>query len=339
MNSLMNQIDQPSNLVDRFGRQIDYIRLSVTDRCDFRCVYCMTEDMTFLPRNQILSLEELHQVAKAFTELGVKKIRLTGGEPMVRRDVMCLIERIGQLPGLEELLLTTNGAQLQKFAAPLKAAGVNRINISIDSLDTDRFKRISRVGKLENVLVGIEAARAAGFNRIRLNSVIMRGYNEDEILPLADFAIDRGIDIAFIEEMPLGEASDHKREETTCSNDWVRSVIEEKYDLLDSAEKTAGPSRYTKVLGMQSRIGFISPVSHNFCEDCNRVRVTAEGRLLLCLGNEHSVDLRAVLRNEGSSHNELKLAIIAAMDLKPERHYFYDHDHTQPVRLMNVTGG
>jgi len=335
----MNQIDQPTNLVDRFGRQIDYIRLSVTDRCDFRCVYCMTEDMTFLPRNQILSLEELHQVAKAFTELGVKKIRLTGGEPMVRRDVMCLVERIGQLPGLEELLLTTNGAQLQKFAAPLKAAGVNRINISIDSLDTDRFKRISRVGKLKNVLVGIEAARAAGFNRIRLNSVIMRGYNEDEILPLADFAIDRGIDIAFIEEMPLGEASDHKREETTCSNDWVRSVIEEKYDLLDSAEKTAGPSRYTKIVGMPSRIGFISPVSHNFCEDCNRVRVTAEGRLLLCLGNEHSVDLRAVLRKEGSSHNDLKMAIIAAMDLKPERHYFYDHDHTQPVRLMNVTGG
>ena len=339
MNSLMNQIDQPTNLVDRFGRQIDYIRLSVTDRCDFRCVYCMTEDMTFLPRNQILSLEELHQVAKAFTELGVKKIRLTGGEPMVRRDVMCLVERIGQLPGLEELLLTTNGAQLKKFAAPLKAAGVSRINISIDSLDTDRFKRISRVGKLENVLVGIEAARAAEFNRIRLNSVIMRGYNEDEILPLADFAIDRGIDIAFIEEMPLGEASDHEREETTCSNDWVRSVIEEKYDLLDSAEKTAGPSRYTKIVGMPSRIGFISPVSHNFCEDCNRVRVTAEGRLLLCLGNEHSVDLRAVLRNEGSSHNDLKLAIIAAMDLKPERHYFYDHDHTQPVRLMNVTGG
>ena len=326
-------------LIDKFDRHINYVRISVTDRCDFRCVYCMTEDMTFLPRNQILSLEELHQVAKAFTELGVKKIRLTGGEPMVRRDVMCLVERIGQLPGLEELLLTTNGAQLKKFAAPLKAAGVSRINISIDSLDTDRFKRISRVGKLENVLVGIEAARAAGFNRIRLNSVIMRGYNEDEILPLADFAIDRGIDIAFIEEMPLGEASDHKREETTCSNDWVRSVIEEKYDLLDSAEKTAGPSRYTKVVGMQSRIGFISPVSHNFCEDCNRVRVTAEGRLLLCLGNEHSVDLRAVLRNEGSSHNELKLAIIAAMDLKPERHYFYDHDHTQPVRLMNVTGG
>lgn len=339
MNSLMNQIDQPAKLVDRFGRQIDYIRLSVTDRCDFRCVYCMTEDMTFLPRNQILSLEELHQVAQAFTELGVKKIRITGGEPMVRRDVMCLIERIGQLPGLEELLLTTNGAQLQKFAAPLKAAGVNRINISIDSLDTDRFKRISRVGKLENVLAGIEAARAAGFNRVRLNSVIMRGYNEDEILPLVDFAIDRGIDIAFIEEMPLGEASDHKREETTCSNDWVRSVIEEKYDLLDSAEKTAGPSRYTKVVGMQSRIGFISPVSHNFCEDCNRVRVTAEGRLLLCLGNEHSVDLRAVLREAASSYNDLKLAIIAAMDLKPERHYFYDHDHTQPVRLMNATGG
>ncbi len=339
MNSPMNKIDYPTKLVDRFGRQIDYIRLSVTDRCDFRCVYCMTEDMTFLPRNEILSLEELYKIAKMFTELGVRRIRLTGGEPMVRRDVMSLIEKVGQLPGLEELLLTTNGAQLEKFAAPLKAAGVSRINISIDSLDTNRFKRISRVGKLEKVLAGIEEARAVGFKRIRLNSVIMRGYNEDEVLPLADYAIDRGIDIAFIEEMPLGEASDHKRKETTCSNDWVRSQIAEKYELLDSAEKTAGPSRYTKVVGKQSRIGFISPVTHNFCEDCNRVRVTVEGRLLLCLGNEHSVDLRAVLRDEASSYNDLKLAIIAAMDLKPERHYFYDHDHTQPVRLMNVTGG
>ena len=328
-----------NSLVDKFGRRVDYIRLSVTDRCDFRCVYCMTEDMTFLPRAQILSLEELYQVARAFTELGVKKIRLTGGEPMVRSDVMSLINRLGKLPGLEELLLTTNGAQLDKYAIPLKEAGLSRINISIDSLDAERFRRISRVGKLEKVLAGIDAARRAGFDRVKLNSVIMRGYNEDEVIPLTDYALSRDIDIAFIEEMPLGEASDHSREETTCSNEWVRGQIEQKYRLLDSAEKTAGPSRYVQVIGKKSRIGFISPVSHNFCEDCNRVRVTVEGRLLLCLGNEHSVDLREILRGENSSHDDLKEAIIKSMDLKPERHYFYDKDHAQPVRLMNMTGG
>jgi len=328
-----------NSLVDKFGRRVDYIRLSVTDRCDFRCVYCMTEDMTFLPRAQILSLEELYQVARAFTELGVKKIRLTGGEPMVRSDVMSLINRLGKLPGLEELLLTTNGAQLDKYAVPLKEAGLSRINISIDSLDAERFRRISRVGKLEKVLAGIDAARRAGFDRIKLNSVIMRGYNEDEVIPLADYALSRDIDIAFIEEMPLGEASDHSREETTCSNEWVRGQIEQKYRLLDSAEKTAGPSRYVQVIGKKSRIGFISPVSHNFCEDCNRVRVTVEGRLLLCLGNEHSVDLREILRGENSSRDDLKEEIIKSMDLKPERHYFYDKDHAQPVRLMNMTGG
>ena len=328
-----------NELVDKFGRRIDYIRLSVTDRCDFRCVYCMTEDMTFLPRSQILSLEELYLVAKAFTELGVKKIRLTGGEPMVRTDVMSLIEKLGALPGLEELNLTTNGAQLDKYATQLKEAGVNRINISIDSLDAEQFKKISRVGKLEKVIAGIEAARAADFDRIRLNSVIMRGYNEDEVIPLTDFALDRNIDIAFIEEMPLGEASDHNREDTTCSNDWVRNVIEEKYELLNSTAKTAGPSRYAQVAGNKSRVGFISPVTHNFCNVCNRVRVTVEGRLLLCLGNEHSVDLRDILRGDGKSFDDLKQAIIASMDIKPERHYFYDKDHEQPVRLMNMTGG
>ena len=328
-----------NSLVDKFGRTVDYVRLSVTDRCDFRCVYCMTEDMTFLPRKQILSLEEIYQIALAFTELGVKKIRLTGGEPMVRSDVMSLIGKLGSLPGLDELLLTTNGAQLQKFAPLLKEAGLNRINISIDSLDAERFKRISRVGRLEKVLAGIEAARVAGFDRIKLNSVIMRGYNEDEVIALTDYALDRDIDIAFIEEMPLGDASDHSREETTCSNEWVRGQIEQKYQLIDSAEKTAGPSRYAQIVGKKSRIGFISPVSHNFCEDCNRVRVTVEGRLLLCLGNEHSVDLRAVLRDGASTHSDLKRAIIESMDLKPERHYFYDKEHAQPVRLMNMTGG
>ena len=330
---------QVTELIDKFGRRVDYIRLSVTDRCDFRCVYCMTEDMTFLPRDQILSLEELYRVAKVFTELGVKKIRLTGGEPMVRSDVMSLIEKLGALPGLEELLLTTNGAQLEKYAIPLKAAGVNRINISIDSLDAERFKRISRVGKLDKVLAGIEAASAAGFERIRLNSVVMRGYNEDEVLDLADYAVEHDIDIAFIEEMPLGEASDHAREDTTCSNAWVREKIAEKYQLVDSAETTAGPARFAKIADHKSRIGFISPVTHNFCEDCNRVRVTVEGRLLLCLGNEHSVDLRAILRNPESDDAVLKQALIDSMQIKPERHYFFDKDHAQPVRLMNMTGG
>lgn len=332
-------MQQATKLIDKFGRQVDYIRLSVTDRCDFRCVYCMTEDMKFLPRDQILSLEELYRVARVFTEMGVRKIRLTGGEPLVRTDVMSLIEKLGALPGLDELLLTTNGAQLEKYAEPLKAAGVNRINVSIDSLNAERFKRISRVGKLEKVLAGIDAANAAGFDKIKLNSVIMRGYNEDEVIALADYAIQRDIDIAFIEEMPLGEASDHNREDTTCSNAWVREIIEQKYQLLNSAEKTAGPSRYTKIAGQKSRIGFISPVTHNFCEDCNRVRVTVEGRLLLCLGNEHSVDLRDILRDEQSDDSVLKQVLIDSMQIKPERHYFYDKDHAQPVRLMNMTGG
>ncbi len=330
---------QANGLIDKFGRRVDYIRLSVTDRCDFRCVYCMTEEMQFVPRRQVLTLEELYTVARAFTELGVSRIRLTGGEPMVRSNVMHLVDRLGKLPGLDELLLTTNGSQLDKYSAPLKAAGVKRINISLDSLDAEKFLRISRVGKLERVLAGIDAAVATGFDRLRINSVIMRGYNEGEVLPLVEFALDRGLDIAFIEEMPLGEASDHDREDTTCSNDWVREQIESRYTLLDSAVKTAGPSRYAQVVGSKSRIGFISPVTHNFCADCNRVRVTVEGRLLLCLGNEHSMDLRAILRDNSKDFDDLKTAIVAAMDLKPERHYFYDKEHAQPVRLMNMTGG
>ena len=326
-------------LVDKFGRRVDYIRLSVTDRCDFRCVYCMTEEMTFLPRKEILSLEELFLVAKAFVDLGVTKIRLTGGEPLVRSDVLSLVERLGQLSDLKELLITTNGAQLDKYAEPLRAAGVTRVNVSIDSLNAERFKRISRVGKLDKVLEGIDAARAAGFDRVKLNSVIMRGYNEDEVIDLAEYALARDIDIAFIEEMPLGEASDHAREDTTCSNAWVRKLLSSRFELSESAAKTAGPSRYVDVKGYKSRIGFISPVTHNFCGDCNRVRVTVEGRLLLCLGNEHSMDLRAILRAADFSESMLRDAIVAAMDLKPERHYFYEKDHAQPIRLMNMTGG
>lgn len=329
----------PTQLIDKFGRRIDYIRLSVTDRCDFRCVYCMTENMTFLPRNQVLSLEELHLVARAFTELGVEKIRITGGEPLVRNNIMSLMGQLGALPGLRELLLTTNGAQLTRYARGLKEAGVNRINISIDSLQPDRFARISRVGKLDRVIAGIDAAIATGFERIRLNAVIMRGYNEDEVLDLVGFALERGVDIAFIEEMPLGNPSDHEREQTLCTNDWVRSVIEQRYTLIPTPSRTAGPSKYWQVEGSKNRIGFISPVSHNFCADCNRVRVTVEGRLLLCLGNEHSVDLRAVLRNPDQDFDDIKKAIVAAMAIKPERHYFYEADYAQPVRLMNMTGG
>lgn len=344
-------------LVDRFGRTVDYVRLSVTDRCDFRCVYCMTEEMQFLPRRQVLSLEEIYQVGRAFTELGVRRLRLTGGEPLVRNNVMALVQALGRLPGLDELLLTTNGAQLDKLAAPLRAAGVNRINISIDSLDAERFRRITRVGSLDKVLSGIQAAQRENFDRIKLNSVIMKSYNDDEVLALTDFAVERGLDIAFIEEMPLGQASDHNREDTVCSNDWVKQQIESRYSLVASEVTTAGPSRYYQIPGERSRIGFISPMSHNFCADCNRVRVTVEGRLLLCLGNEHSSDLRAVLRSgqgEEAAGDELasleragntpvsdslKEAIVAAMDLKPERHHFYEQDYAQPVRLMNMTGG
>ena len=335
----MTKSSLPEVLVDRFDRRIDYLRMSVTDRCDFRCVYCMTETMKFLPRRQILSLEELYAVARACTELGVRKIRLTGGEPMVRTGVMWLIERLGALPGLQELLLTTNGAQLHRYAGPLRRAGVTRINISLDSLDARRFRRISRVGRLHQVLQGIDAARAQGFERIRLNTVIMHGYNEDEVLALTDYALERGLDIAFIEEMPLGEASEHDRRQTTYSNVRVRAQLENHYPLLDSTARTAGPSRYLQVVGSRSRIGFISPVTDNFCADCNRVRVTVQGRLLLCLGHEHSVDLKAVLRNPLSTHEDLKRTIVIAMERKPERHYFYDSEHAQPVRLMNMTGG
>ena len=257
----------------------------------------------------------------------------------MRNNVMSLVERLGRLPGLKELLLTPNGAQLDKYAQPLRQAGVNRINISLDSLDAERFRRISRTGKLESVLAGVEAARRQNFEHIRLNAVIMKGYNDDEVLALTEYALDRDLDIAFIEEMPLGNASDHDRENTVCSNEWVRGVIAAKYAVLPIKDKTAGPSRYYQIPGRTSRIGFISPVSHNFCGDCNRVRVTVEGRLLLCLGNEHSVDLRAVLREQNGGLEGVKQAIIGAMHLKPERHFFYEKDHVQPVRLMNMTGG
>ena len=326
-------------LVDRFGRCVNYVRLSVTDRCDFRCVYCMAEDMQFVPRAEVLSLEELYRLGQAFTELGVKKIRLTGGEPLVRHNVMHLVEQLGQLPGLEELTLSTNGSQLERMSGALHKAGVRRINISLDSLKPDKFKRITRTGDLGKVLAGIDAAIATGFDRIKLNAVILKGRNEEEIMDLVDYAVEKGLDISFIEEMPLGLIDDHDRALSFCSSDEVRAVIEQRYPLTDTSESTGGPSHYYRLTGSDSRIGFISPHSHNFCHLCNRVRVTVEGRLLLCLGNEHSVDLRSLLRDENTTPDDLSQALIAAMDLKPEKHHFDLDAEPDIVRFMNMTGG
>jgi len=326
-------------LTDRFGRVVNYLRLSVTDRCDFRCVYCMAEDMVFVPRQQLLTLEELAFVGQAFVELGVSRIRLTGGEPLVRRNLMSLVHSLGKLAGLDELLLTTNGARLESVAGELVDAGVKRINISLDSLQPLRFAAITRTGELHRVLSGIAAAKRAGIERVKINAVIMRGQNDDEVIALLDFALEHGLDISFIEEMPLGVTSRSDRQKELVSSQEIRARIGRFYPLMASAETSPGPSRYYRIPGSNSRIGFISPNSHNFCESCNRVRVTCEGQLLLCLGNEHSVDLRAVIRAHPGDMDVLKTAIVAAMAIKPERHHFYDPDRPQVVRFMNATGG
>ncbi len=328
-----------SPLIDGFGREISYLRISVTDRCDFRCVYCMAEDMQFLPRARILTLEEILRVASTFVSLGVSKIRLTGGEPLVRQNLPWLVERIAALPGLRELALTTNGSQLARLAAPLKSAGLSRINISLDSLDPERFRNITRTGRLQDVLAGIDAAQAAGFRRIKLNSVILRGRNDDEVLPLVAFCRERDLDLAFIEEMPLGRIDEHDRAATFVSSEEIRRRIGERYQLLSAADDTGGPSRYYRMPDSPIRVGFISPHSHNFCASCNRVRVTAEGRLLLCLGNEHSVDLRDILRANPDDDAPLRQAVLEALPRKPERHYFQLDEEPSIVRFMNMTGG
>lgn len=328
-------------LIDRFGRRVDYVRLSVTDRCDFRCVYCMAEEMTFVPKPQVLTLEELFEVGRAFSELGVGKIRLTGGEPLIRSNVLTLVQRLGQLPNLKQLALTTNASQLQRMAADLRHGGVNRINISLDSLQPRRFRQLTRHGNLDQVLAGIDAAIATGFEGIKINAVILKGRNEDEVLDLVDYAYQRGIDIAFIEEMPLGHIVEHNRALSFCSSEELRDIISQRYSMqaLGDPGTSDGPARYYKVPGSHTRVGFISPHSNNFCHLCNRVRVTAEGRLLLCLGNEHSVDLRAVLRAPGYTLQSLKTAIVQAMEIKPERHHFDHSDEPEIVRFMNTTGG
>jgi cyclic pyranopterin phosphate synthase len=326
-------------LIDSFGREINYARLSVTDRCDFRCVYCMAEKMTFVPKKDVLSLEELYQTAAALIASGIRKIRLTGGEPLIRNDIMWLIKKISRLEGLEELTLTTNGSQLVKYAEQLKACGVRRINISLDTLDADKFQTITRTGKLQPVLDGIDAAIDAGFESIKLNSVILKNRNDDEIIPLINFAKKRSIDIAFIEEMPLGDIVEHDRLLAFCSSDEIRQIIEQEFSLTPSDKKTNGPAKYFSLANSPTKIGFISPHSHNFCGDCNRIRITVEGQLLLCLGNEHSVDLRSLLRNQHYHQDQLIQAIKNSMAIKPERHYFNLAEQPQIVRFMNATGG
>lgn len=328
-----------AKLIDNFGREITYARLSVTDRCDFRCVYCMAEEMTFLPKKEILSLEELLNVATALVNAGINKLRLTGGEPLIRNNMMWLVERLSQLEGLNELTLTTNGSQLVKHATQLRKFGVKRINISIDSLQPEKFKAITRTGNLQTVLDGIDAAIAAGFEQIKLNSVILKNRNDDEIIPLVKFAMDKKIDIAFIEEMPLGDITEHDRLLAFCSSDEIRDIIDQEFGLLASGKKTNGPAKYFSLKDSATHVGFISPHSHNFCGECNRIRVTVEGRLLLCLGNEHSVDLRALIRNQQADIATLTQAISDSMAIKPERHYFDLSEQPQIVRFMNMTGG
>jgi cyclic pyranopterin phosphate synthase len=326
--------------MDSFSRKVDYLRMSVTDRCDFRCVYCMAEDMEFLPRQRILTLEEIYQLAERFVALGTRKIRLTGGEPLVRRGVVDLCRQIAALPDLRELCMTTNGSQLSALAGPLFDAGVNRLNISLDSLNPERFRELTRTGDLTRVIAGIDAANTAGFQRTKLNCVVMKGRNDHEINDLVSFAIDRQLDISFIEEMPLGTILEHSRAESFFSSDQVRELIAERYTLIDSTESTQGPSRYWRLAEAPDiRLGFISPHSHNFCATCNRVRLTVEGRLLLCLGNEHSVDLKAVLRAHPGQPEKLEKAIIDSMRIKPYRHNFDVNDEVQVVRFMNMTGG
>lgn len=329
----------PKQLIDQFGRQVDYIRLSITDRCDFRCVYCMAEDMTFLPRDEVLSLEECARLIKAFVRLGVTKVRITGGEPLVRKNALWLFEEIGSLTGLNELVLTTNGSQLKTQAQALKKAGVKRINISIDSLKPEKFKQITRTGRLEQVLDGLQASIDAGFEGIKMNTVLMRGQNDDETADLVQFAIDNKIDISFIEEMPLGEV-DHTRNSTFVSNVDTLKLLQSKYLLTPSTHNSGGPARYWQVANSNTKIGFISPHSHNFCESCNRVRITCKGELYLCLGQDDKLDLMPLLRENPINDGPLIQAILDSMRIKPKGHDF-DLRRAEPavVRFMSHTGG
>jgi GTP 3',8-cyclase len=329
-------------MIDPFGRTISYVRVSVTDRCDFRCVYCMPEQMSFLPKADVLSLEELDRLCTVFVNKGVNRLRLTGGEPLVRRDVMRLFRSLGrhvQTGALKELTLTTNGSQLARFAAELADCGVKRVNVSLDTLDADKFHAITRWGDLSKVLAGIDAAEAAGL-KVKINAVALKGVNESEIPTLMEWAHGRGFDLTLIETMPLGDV-DGDRTEQYLSLSLVRARLAEHYTLAPSDERTGGPARYVRVAETGGKLGFITPLSHNFCESCNRVRVTCTGTLYMCLGQEDAADLREPLR-ASAGDALLSAAIDAAIARKPKGHDFIiDRQHNRPAlaRPMSLTGG
>lgn len=331
-----------SGLEDRFGRRITYLRVSVTDRCDFRCVYCMAENMSFLPRRDLLTLEELDRLCTAFVGRGVRKLRITGGEPLVRKNIMSLFRSLSRhldSGELEELTLTTNGSQLKRFARDLKSAGVERINLSLDTLDPDRFRSITRWGNIKTVMDGLDAADAAGL-KVKINTVALKGINEDELNTLIRFAHSRGYDLTFIETMPMGDV-DGDRTDQYLPLSVVRARLMDRWTLQESDFRTGGPARYATVAETGGRVGFITPMTHNFCESCNRVRLTCTGTLYLCLGQEDKVDLRAPLR-EGAGEGGLNAAIDEAMRIKPKGHDFIiDRDTKKPAvgRHMSVTGG
>ncbi|MFM2044263.1 MAG: hypothetical protein RLY86_2839 [Pseudomonadota bacterium] len=337
----------PLSLVDPFGRTITYVRVSVTDRCDFRCVYCMSEHMSFLPKAEILSLEELDRLCTAFVRLGTRKLRLTGGEPLVRRDIMTLIRSLGRhlrSGDLDELTLTTNGSQLARYADDLAAAGVRRINVSLDTLDPDRFAAVTRWGRLSQVMEGLEAAKRAGL-AVKINTVALKGVNDGEIHDLVAWCGREGFDLTFIEVMPLGDIDGQGGAELRADQFYslkdLRRDLETRWTLLDSDHRTGGPARYVRVGETGRKIGFITPLTHNFCESCNRVRVTCTGTLYMCLGQEDAADLRAPLR-AAPTDDLLIQAIEEAIGRKPKGHDFIiDRRRTGPAvgRHMSVTGG
>jgi GTP 3',8-cyclase len=333
----------PAPLVDPFGRAVSYVRVSVTDRCDFRCVYCMSEHMTFLPRKDLLTLEELDRLCSAFVARGTKKLRITGGEPLMRHDVMKLFRALSRhlaTGALEELTLTTNGSQLARFADELADCGVKRINVSLDTLDPDRFKALTRTGDHARVLAGVEAALNAGL-KVKLNAVALKGGNEDEFIPLVRYAHERGMDMTFIEVMPLGEIDGPARVDQYLPMTAVREKLAEAFTLTEIDYRTGGPARYMRADETGGRIGFITPMTHNFCESCNRVRVTCTGTLYMCLGQEDAADLRAPLR-ESADDALLHAAIESAILRKPKGHDFIIDRATQAPavsRHMSTTGG
>ncbi|WP_413719284.1 GTP 3',8-cyclase MoaA [Silicimonas sp. MF1-12-2] len=330
-------------LIDPFARPISYLRVSVTDRCDFRCVYCMAENMTFLPKKELLTLEELDRMCSTFIRLGVQKLRITGGEPLVRRDIMTFFNSMTrhlESGALKELTVTTNGSQLARFADDLYAAGVRRINVSLDTLDDDKFARVTRWGRLPQVLKGIDAAQKAGL-RVKINTVALKGFNEDELFTLAEWCASRDMDLTFIEVMPMGDLGGEDRVGQYWSLKDLRARLEERYALTDLAHRTGGPARYVRAEETGQQVGFITPLTHNFCESCNRVRLTCTGELFMCLGQEDNADLRAPLR-ASESDAPLEEAIRAAISRKPKGHDFdYSRQQAdgQVSRHMSHTGG